>query len=261
MMLDHQRRDDDTGFQQNGDTGKRVHVLLGWDKLAPESMAMYQSGPGYYRVASKPAAEARMWMIAGIAGGIQPWWHHVGAYHEDRRMYRSAEPVMRWWQGERAIPDRPDAGRDGRASCGRSETRISSVATTPADRVDAPYTGFMHALVRARIPYLPASRRRHRANSGNLRMLILPNVGALSDAQAPVDSTLRPERRLAGRDRPHRPLQRVGRSEARFCAGGSVRDVTRAATRRGCAEQSSRRCRPTGAARSRRAPAVTPTCG
>ena len=44
MMLDHQRRDDDTGFQQNGDTGKRVHRLLGWDKLAPESMAMYQSG-------------------------------------------------------------------------------------------------------------------------------------------------------------------------------------------------------------------------
>ena len=37
MMLDHQRRDDDTGFQQNGDTGKRVHGLLGWDKLAPES--------------------------------------------------------------------------------------------------------------------------------------------------------------------------------------------------------------------------------
>ena len=25
----------------------------------------------------------------------------------------------------------------------------------PAERVDAPYTGFMHALVRARIPYLP----------------------------------------------------------------------------------------------------------
>ena len=35
VMLDHQRRDDDTGFQQNGDTGKRVHGLLGWDKLAP----------------------------------------------------------------------------------------------------------------------------------------------------------------------------------------------------------------------------------
>ena len=61
-------------------------------------MAMYLSRPGYYRVASQSAAEARMWMIAGIAGGIQPWWHHVAAYHEDRRAYRTAEPIMRWWK-------------------------------------------------------------------------------------------------------------------------------------------------------------------
>ena len=76
--------------------------MLGWDKLAPESMAMYESGRTYYRVASKPAAEARMWMIAGMAGGIQPWWHHVGAYHEDRRMYRTAEPVMQWHKANEA---------------------------------------------------------------------------------------------------------------------------------------------------------------
>ena len=107
VMLDHQRRDDDTGFQQNGDTGKRVHGVLGWDKLAPESMAMYQSGPGYYRVASKPEAEARMWMIAGVAGGIQPWWHVVGAYHDDRRIYRTPEPVMTWWaSNQRYLVDR-----------------------------------------------------------------------------------------------------------------------------------------------------------
>ena len=43
MLLDHQSRNDATGFQQNGDTGKLVHGLLGWDKLMPESMAMYQA--------------------------------------------------------------------------------------------------------------------------------------------------------------------------------------------------------------------------
>ena len=124
VMLDHQRRDDDTGFQQNGDTGKRVHMLLGWDKLAPESMAMYQSGPGYYRVASKPAAEARMWMIAGIAGGIQPWWHHVGAYHEDRRMYqlgRAGDAVV---EGERAVPRRADADRERRRRVVAAQHRL-----------------------------------------------------------------------------------------------------------------------------------------
>ena len=87
-MLDHQARDDATGFQQNGDTGKRVHGLLGWDKLAPESMAMYQAGRTVLpRARASPQPEARMWMIEGFAGGIQPWWHHVGAYQEDRRMY------------------------------------------------------------------------------------------------------------------------------------------------------------------------------
>ena len=31
-----------------------------------------------------------------MAGGIQPWWHTIGAYHEDRRMYQTAVPVFRW---------------------------------------------------------------------------------------------------------------------------------------------------------------------
>jgi hypothetical protein len=183
MMLDHQRRDDDTGFQQNGDTGKRVHELLGWDKLAPESMAMYQSGPGYYRVASKPAAEARMWMIAGIAGGIQPWWHHVAAYHEDRRMYHTAEPVMRWCADqERFLIDRTPVASVGLVWSQRNTDFFGR--DDPAERVDAPYTGFMHALVRARIPYLPIHIDAIEKHESRVRVLILPNLGAVSDAQA-----------------------------------------------------------------------------
>ena len=192
MMLDHQRRDDDTGFQQNGDTGKRVHALLGWDKLAPESMAMYQSGPGYYRVASKPAAEARMWMIAGIAGGIQPWWHHVGAYHEDRRSYRTAEPVMAWWKAnESYLIHRTPVATVGLVWSQRNTDFFGR--DNPGELVDAPYTGFMHALIRARIPYLPIHVDDIDTQGANLGLLILPNVGALSDSQA--DSI----RRFAGR--------------------------------------------------------------
>ena len=183
MMLDHQRRDDDTGFQQNGDTGKRVHGLLGWDKVAPESMAMYQSGPGYYRVASKPAPEARMWMIAGIAGGIHPWWHHVGAYHEDRRMYLTAEPVMRWWkEHQQYLTNRLPVASVGVVWSQRNTDFFGR--DDAGERVDAPYTGFMHALVRARIPYLPVHVEDVERTGGNLRVLILPNVGALSEAQA-----------------------------------------------------------------------------
>jgi hypothetical protein len=145
-------------------------------------MAMYESGPGYYRVASKPAAEARMWMIAGIAGGIQPWWHHVGAYGEDRRMYQTAEPVMRWWKAnERYLVHRTPAASVGVAWSQRNTDFFGRDAA--AEIVDAPYTGVMHALVRARIPYVPIHADDLDRQAERLRALILPNVGALSDRQ------------------------------------------------------------------------------
>lgn len=99
IMLDSQARSDTDGFQQNSDTGKLIHGLLGWEKLIPESMAMYQAGKPTFRLACKPVAEARMWMIEGIAGGIQPWWHYVGASHVDKQ---SATPgkSLRKWAGE-----------------------------------------------------------------------------------------------------------------------------------------------------------------
>ncbi|MEP6538921.1 MAG: alpha-amylase family protein [Bryobacteraceae bacterium] len=182
MMLDHQRRDDDTGFQQNGDTGKRVHGMLGWDKLAPESMAMYESGPGYYRLAAKPAAEGRMWMIDGLAGGIQPWWHFIAAYHEDRRMYATPVPVMNWYKAnQQYMIDRRPVASVGLVWSQRNTDFFGRDDT--AELVDAPYTGFMHALVRARIPYLPVHIDQIERESGKLTTLILPNIGALSQEQ------------------------------------------------------------------------------
>ena len=182
MMLDHQRRNDSTGFQQNGDTGKRVHSLMGWDKLAPESMAMYENGRTSYRVASKPAAEARMWMIAGMAGGIQPWWHHVGAYHEDRRMYRTAEPVMKWHKANEAyLTNRKPVATVGLLWSQRNTDFHGR--DNPAEVVDAPYDGFVQALIRARIPYLPVHAADIDREAASLSTLILTNVGALSDKE------------------------------------------------------------------------------
>ena len=114
LMLDHQSRGDSDSFQNNAETGKLLHGLLGWDKLIPESMPMYQMGRPTFRLASKPQAEARMWMLAGFAGGIQPWWHHVGAYHEDRRMYKTAGPVLRWHKAHEVLPGgSPPRGHGG----------------------------------------------------------------------------------------------------------------------------------------------------
>ena len=91
IMLDNQARSDSGGFQFNAFTGKLTHGLLGWDKLAPKAWPCTRTAADLSG-AAKPSPEARMWMIEGVAGGIQPWWHHVGAYHEDRRIIKRRRP-------------------------------------------------------------------------------------------------------------------------------------------------------------------------
>jgi hypothetical protein len=182
VMLDHQARGENEGFEGNAVAGKLIHGLLGWDKLIPESMPMYQMGRPTFRLSSKPAPEARMWMVAGFAGGIQPWWHHIAAFHEDTRMHKTAEPVMRWHRAnEQYLVDRRPVAAVGVVW---SQTNTDFYGRDIADvRVEQPWRGFTQALIRARIPFVPVHADHIAREGERLRVLVLPNVGALSNAQ------------------------------------------------------------------------------
>jgi hypothetical protein len=182
FMLDHQARSDSSGFQQNGETGKLLHGLLGWDKLIPESMAMYQTGRVTFRKSSKPEPEARLWMLEGFAGTIQPWWHHVGASSEDRRQYRTAEPVNRWHEAnqEYLVNRQPIAG----VGLIWSQQNTDYYGRENAEElVELPFRGMASALVRARIPYLPIHADDIEREGPRLSVLVLPNLAAMSESQ------------------------------------------------------------------------------
>src|ERR1051326_6654002 len=104
-------------------------------------MGMYQHGPPYqYRLSAKSQPEARMWMIEGFAGGIQPWWHHVAAYHEDRRMYQTAGPVMRWYKNNQEyLENRQPVAAAGVIWSQRNTDFFGR--DNSDDLVDAPYRG------------------------------------------------------------------------------------------------------------------------
>ncbi len=182
IMLDSQARSDADGFQQNADSGKLIHGLLGWDKLIPESMAQYQMGRPTFRLASKPVAEARMWMIEGMAGGIQPWWHYVSASHEDRRIYHTAAPIFNWHKTneEFLINRKPVAtigvvwSQQNMDFYGRDETELM---------VELPWRGIIQALIRARIPYVPVHADHIDRDAKSLAALVLPNLGLMTDSQ------------------------------------------------------------------------------
>jgi hypothetical protein len=182
FMLDYQGRRDARGFQGNADAGKLIHGLLGWERLIPESTALYGQGQPTFRVGSKPEPEARMWALEGFAGGIQPWWHHIGAYHEDRRQYRTAEPLFRWHEeNEEYLLDRRPLANVGVLWTQRNTDFYGK--DEAEDRVTLPYRGVVNAMLRARIPYLPVHADHVERDAGRLDVLVLPNVGALSDRQ------------------------------------------------------------------------------
>jgi len=181
VLLDHQARGEG-GFQQNAATGKLIHGLLGWDKLIPESTALYQAGHPTFRLTAKPEPEVRMWMLEAFAGGIQPWWHHVGAQQEDRRAFRTVEPIMRWHLANQEYL----VNRLPVASVGLvwSQQNTDFYGRDDAELlVEQPARGMSQALSRARIPYLPVHADHIEREAGNLSVLVLPNLAALTERQ------------------------------------------------------------------------------
>jgi len=182
ILQDNQSRSDISGFGENAQAGKHIHSLLGWDKLVPESMAMYQHGRPQYRVSAKCAAEVRLWMLSGFAGGIGPWWHHVGAYDEDSRPYKTAEPVMEFHQKhERFLVNRTPVAT---VAVGWTRQNADYFGRDNADQlVVQPWRGFTAALSRARIPWVPMHIGNLDRDGAEISVLVLPNVGGLSDAE------------------------------------------------------------------------------
>jgi hypothetical protein len=182
VMLDEQARADATGFQHNGEVGKLVHGLAGWEKLMPESMAMYQAGRPTFRLASKPEPEARLWMLDGFAGGIQPWWHHVGADQEDRRMFHTAEPILRWHaENEQYLIDRRPIATVGVVWSQRNTDFYGR--DNAEELTELPRRGWTNALVRARIPYVPVHADHIARDAEQFSVLILPDLAAMSASQ------------------------------------------------------------------------------
>ncbi|HYW44693.1 MAG TPA: Tat pathway signal protein [Bryobacteraceae bacterium] len=185
LLADSQSRNDEGSFRENADEARYMHSLVGWNSVVSQSMALYHHSHGYFRFASDPPAEARMYMLSGMAGGFQPWYHHIGAYGEDRRMYHTAEPVMLWHKkNERYLVNRTPV-----ATVGVVRSELSSVfygRGAAPQLMQMPYRGMVRALFRTRIPYLPVHIDDIEPQADRFAVLVLPNIGGMSDEQCAV---------------------------------------------------------------------------
>ena len=183
VMLDHQRRSLVNAFDQNTEAGKRLHEVAGWHKLIPESMPQYQLGSPPFRVSAMPVAEARLWATSGFAGGIQPWWHHIGAAHDDRRQYATAEPIFRWHEANADVLTNREPMADAGVVWSQDNYDFAG-QDRPEERAYAPYKGVTAALDKAGLTWLPVAADDIAGVAGRMRVLLLPDLAAMSDAQA-----------------------------------------------------------------------------
>lgn len=181
IMLDHQHRNQVDGFEQNTEAGKRLHELLGWDKLIPESTPQYQLGVPAFRVAAMPVPEVRLWATAGFAGGIQPWWHHIGSRHDDRRQYQTAAPLFGWHRDNIDIlVDRTPIADVGVVWSQQNNDLAGQ--DRASERTLDPYRGIVRALNAAGIGYLPLHVDDLHSAAQRFKVIVLPNISVLSDA-------------------------------------------------------------------------------
>ena len=182
ILCDQQSRNHEQGFEQNGLTGSLIHQLAGWDTLVAESMANYVTGRQMFRKASNPPKETQMWMVEGISGGISPWYHHIGAIHEDKRQFGNSPPIMQWHEANEAyLYNRQPAATIGLVW---SEENTDFYGRKDAkERVALPWHGFVRAMVRARIPFVPVHADHIDRSAQELKVLVLPDLAVMSDSQ------------------------------------------------------------------------------
>jgi hypothetical protein len=181
IFSDHQSRGA-SGFEQNAVSGTMLRLASDEQMIAPESMANYVRGGRTFRLATNPREETRLWMIEGIAGGISPWFHHVGGGQNDRRQFETPVPIFEWHAAnEQYLYNRTDLANVGIVwkqengdFYGRDDVR---------ERVTNPWKGFCQALSRYRIPFLPINAQDINKYAHRLSTLILPDVAILSDAE------------------------------------------------------------------------------
>ena len=121
--------------------------------------------------------------MKGLAGGIQPWWHYVGASHEDRRIYHTPGPVFIWHKANEEFL----INRDPVATVGViwSQQNLDFYGRDESElMVDLPWRGITQALIRARIPYIPVNADHIDREADHLALLVLPNLGVMTDGQA-----------------------------------------------------------------------------
>jgi len=182
LAVDHQARRGLTTPWDFGRSAKQYRAVMGGKPLAGLfSVGVEEAYRWKDSVQSGP--EIRLWALDGIANGFRPWFTKFSGVLYDRRWLATVEDLYVWHhRNERYLRNEAPLARV--AVVYSEQTRDFYGKEAAEARVDDHLKGMYHTLVEARVPFeMVNDMRLEAADVDRFKLLVLPNVAALSDAQ------------------------------------------------------------------------------
>lgn len=182
LMADRQARRGLMPPWANGKNGKEYRAAMG-RKAIVGIFSVGLEEPYRWKDSVQSAAEIRIWVADGIAHGLRPWFTKFCGVLHDRRWLKVVEQIYDWhWRAERYLRNEESLARVGLVYS--QQTAAFYGGSRAQEKVEQHILGFYQALVEARIPFdMVHDRMLAAEHVDRYRLLILPNVAALSDAQ------------------------------------------------------------------------------
>lgn len=196
INVDNQSRRGDHPLWAVGEQGKKMRAITRGKK---PYFHIFSSN-SYSRHVAKPEAEYRLYIADALLADSRPWFTIIGGVQADQRQFEPLAAMYRWhYDNERYLRDRHSLADVALAFYDRQRfiPHAAAERTVPGslaglgvstqhqhDAGDA-FRGMYYGLLRGRVPFdlIHAARMDDDALAA-YKLLILPNIAALSDEEA-----------------------------------------------------------------------------
>ena len=182
LFADRQARSGLMPLWANGKNGKEYRAAMGHKPIG----GIFSIGveePYRWKDSVQAAPEVRLWVLDGIANGLRPWFTKFSGTLHDRRWLPVVEELYDWhYRNERYLRNEEPLARVALAYS--QQTAQFYGGEHAGAKVEDHALGYYEALVEARIPFeMVHDRLLDAAHVSQFKVLILPNIAALSTAQ------------------------------------------------------------------------------
>ncbi|MDE2500450.1 MAG: ThuA domain-containing protein [Alphaproteobacteria bacterium] len=178
VAIDRQGRSGLTPPWMNGKYAKQARSVSGDRPVAGLFNVGYEE-PYRWKDSVQASPEIESWVHSGMAQGFRPWMCKFDAKVIDPRWVPVVEKIYEWhWRHDKYFRDTENLARV--ALVNSSHTYADDLRQKVADAQN----GYYQALVESRIPFEMADDRLlDPEHLSRYRVLVLPNIAVLSDAQ------------------------------------------------------------------------------